>query len=182
QRPQHLVVTTFPVEGLDGRKMSSSWGNTINFNDEPDEMYGKVMSVRDELIEKYLTVLTRVPLSEIPGIIAQHPKDAKMRLAREIVTIYHGADAAAQAEENWTTTFSEGGVPEDMPEIPVSGSEKISDKLVETGIVPSKSELRRLQDASAISEVGGETIANVDAIEKRPVVLRIGKHRFVRIV
>ncbi len=170
------------MEGLDGRKMSSSWGNTINFNDEPSDMYGKIMSVRDELVEKYFILLTRVPMDEIVKIMQNHPKEAKMRLAREITAMYHGTDGAAKAEENFVATFQKGGIPEDLPEIAVARGEKISDALVSAGIVASKSELRRLQQAGAISDVEGGTISDLDSRTERPLTLRIGKHRFVTIV
>jgi tyrosyl-tRNA synthetase len=165
-----------------GELMSKSRGTGVFLNTTTSEMYGQIMAQPDEMVRPLFVNCTRLPFEEIDAIMTGHPKDAKMRLAKEIVTIFHGADAAAKAEENFTTTFQKGGVPEDVAEISVSGGEKVSDKLVEAKIVSSKTELRRLQDAEAISEVGGEAIANVDAIEKRPIVLRIGKHRFVKII
>ena len=92
------------IEGLDGRKMSSSWGNTIALTAAPSDMYGKVMSMADSDIANYFEVCTRVPLQEVRDIerglkdSTLHPKDAKMRLAREIVTLYHGVHAARAAE------------------------------------------------------------------------------------
>jgi tyrosyl-tRNA synthetase len=177
-----FVLGTRLIEGLDGRKMSKTYENCVYLEDSSDEMYGKLMTLRDDLMQTYFEAATDMPMEEVQAILEGHPKEAKMRLAREIVTMYHSTEAATQAEENWTKTFSDGGVPEDMLEISVSAGEKVSDKLVEAGIVASKSELRRLQEGGAISEVGGDVHANVDSIDKRPIVLRIGKHRFVRII
>lgn len=180
QRPQHVVLTTFPIEGLDGRKMSSSWGNTINFNDSATDMYGKVMSVRDELIEKYFTLLTRIEQKEIQTIITGHPKEAKMRLAREIVTMYHSKDAAEKAEKQFTTAFSEGGVPENIPEAKITNGTLLLDALATLG--ESKSELRRLISQGAVGEVGGESFLDPAMAIERSMTLRIGKHRFLKII
>ena len=98
--------------------MSSSWGNTINFTDEPADMYGKVMSMSDTLVDDYFMLCTRVSVSEIEIMKEEressvlHPRDMKMRLAREIVTMYHGAENAELAEKNFTETLSKGGNPE----------------------------------------------------------------------
>src|SRR3989344_2713988 len=106
QEQQAIVMTTFPVLGLDGRKMSSSWGNTINFSDEPNEMFGKIMSMVDGQVQNYFEVCTRVSIKEIKKIMAGHPKEAKIRLAFEITKIYHGEETAKKAQENFKETFS----------------------------------------------------------------------------
>ncbi|MDP4020793.1 MAG: tyrosine--tRNA ligase, partial [Candidatus Adlerbacteria bacterium] len=120
QPPQQVVMTTFPIEGPDGRKMSSSWGNTINFNDSPETMYGRIMSIRDELVEKYFTLLTRVSVPEVQEILRGHPRDAKKRLAKEIVTLYHGPDAAEKAAAGFMK-------PDDAPTIEVARGKKVRD-------------------------------------------------------
>jgi tyrosyl-tRNA synthetase len=180
QRPQHIVMTTFPIEGTDGRKMSSSWGNTINFSDVPNEMYGKLMSVRDELVEKYFTLLTRVPLKEISAIMQSHPKEIKMRLALEIVSMYHNPSAAEKAQEEWINTFSKGEAPTDIPETSVAAGAKYIDALAVLG--DSKSELRRLAEQGAISTEHGKKIEDLSSEVSHTVTLRIGKHRFLKIV
>ena len=168
QDSQDILMTEL-LEGLDGRKMSSSWGNVINITDEPVDMYGKVMSIKDELVERYLKLATRVPLSEIPEIIKMHPKDSKMRLAREIVSMYHGVEEAKKAEEDFNTKFSKGGVPDDIQTVKAAKDKPLAEILIESGLVSSKTEFRRLEEAGAIEE-------------KESGVYRIGKHRFLKIL
>ena len=183
QEPQDIVMTTFPIEGVDGRKMSSSWGNTINFSDAPNDMFGKVMRVHDDLLERYLTLLTRMPLDEIQEILKQHPRDAKMHLAREIVRMYHGEEAARDAKKTFIATFSERTAPEDIPELSAVKGTILANALVAGGIVESKSEFRRLVGQGAIHIMNtGETIADESYVIHGPLILKVGKWRFVKIV
>lgn len=169
-----FVLTTRLIEGIDGRKMSKSFNNCIYLDDAPGDMYGKLMAVKDELVQTYFECTTDVPMEEIPSILAGHPKEAKMRLAREIVTIYHSADAATKAEEAWVSTFSKGEVPEDVPTAPAG---KLRD--IVGGV--STSELRRLVEQGAVSYVeSGEKISSIDA-DISSGTIRIGKHRFIRV-
>ena len=171
QRPQNVVLNPL-IDGLDGTKMSSSRGNVINLTAAPADMYGKVMSMADAQVRTYFTLCTRVPMDKVEEIVAGHPKDAKMRLAREIVTMYHDARAAKRAEDDWQKTFSQGGVPEDVPAVPGG---KLRDVVKDI----STSELRRLVDAGAVSYVeSGEKVVSIDAEIKG--VIRIGKHRFLK--
>lgn len=173
QRPQNIVMNPL-IEGLDGRKMSSSWGNTIPLTAAPGEMYGKVMSMADEQVRTYFQLCTRVPMSEVEEVLKGHPKEAKMRLAREIVTLYHGAKAASAAEADWQRTFSEGGVPADAP---AAASGKLRDIVKDI----SMGELRRLVEQGAVSSVTtGEKITSIDT-EIKNDTLRIGKHRFLKV-
>ncbi len=181
QAPQHIVMTTFPIEGTDGRKMSSSWGNTINFSDEPADMYGKVMSVRDELVEKYFMLLTRVPTDDIKTILARHPKEAKMRLAREIVAMYHSAEAAKKAEEGFEKMFSKGEVPEDVQARSVAKDTPLRSVLSDV-FSESGAKVRTNFQQGAISEVGGEVITDANTLVTRDMTLRYGKHRFLKII
>lgn len=167
QEPQD-VLTTDLIEGTDGRKMSSSWGNVINVTDSSNDMYGKVMSVKDELAKRYFELCTRVPMNEIEEITKQHPKESKMRLALEITKMYHGDVEARRAQENFEETFSKGGIPKDIPLAKVKEGTPLVDTLLEQGIVSSKAEFNRLNKEGAIKE-----------IEKS--VYRIGKHRFLKI-
>jgi tyrosyl-tRNA synthetase len=189
QPPQQVVLGPL-IPGLDGRKMSSSWGNTINFLDEPMDMYGKVMSLRDELLIQYFEVFTRVPLSDVADLAhgfqggALHPKEVKMRLAREIVTMYHGSDEAVQAEENFMNAFQKGGVPDDLEEVRVAAGSGLIEALVGAGVVASKAEARRLITAGAVSQPlsGDGKITDVEYEIRASVVLRVGKKRFVSFV
>src|SRR3989344_579826 len=185
QEPQDVIMNPL-VEGLDGRKMSSSWGNTINLTAEPADMYGKVMSMRDEEILTYFTLCTRVPMSRVElmkDLFNQteiSPRDAKMELAREIVTLYHAADAAQKAEEAFVSTFQKGAVPDEVDEVVRAEGETYADALVRAGVVASKAELSRLLSAGAVSD------ANTgEKYEKLPTgagtTLKIGKRRFVKL-
>jgi tyrosyl-tRNA synthetase len=168
QESQDILMTEI-LEGTDGRKMSSSWGNVINILDAANDMYGKVMSVRDDLVPKYFELATRVPLSEVNDILKLHPKEAKMRLAREITALYHGEGEAQHAEEDFNSKFTKGSVPTDVPEAKAGKDESLVDVLIREGLVKSKTEFNRLESAGAIEE-------------KENGVYRIGKHRFLKIV
>lgn len=184
QQPQDVLLNPL-IEGLDGRKMSSSWGNTIALTAEPADMYGKVMSMSDAQLGTYFELCTRVPQDEVRQItqgLAQgsaHPKEAKMRLAREIVALYHSAGAARLAEEEFTKTFSKGELPENAPAVSVSRGTLLREAL--KGQVESMSELRRLASAGALREIGGDVLKDIDAPIERDMALRIGKHRFLKI-
>lgn len=194
QPPQAIIMTTFPIEGTDGRKMSSSLGNTINFGDEPNDMYGKVMRVRDELIQRYFEVLTRVPCDEVQklktsltagtaGTTGNNLRDAKMRLAREIVTLYHGVQAARDAEAVFVEVFQKGATPEDTKEISVPRGTLLLDALVMEHILPSKSEARRLLDAGGVRNADtGERLEDQHTRITEPITLKVGKRMFVRLI
>jgi tyrosyl-tRNA synthetase len=186
--PEQDILTTSMLEGTDGRKMSTSWGNVINITDEANDMYGKVMSVRDDLIQKYFLLCTDISISEIEEIknsiqSGTNPKDIKMRLAREIVAIYHTKEKAEKAEENFINTFKKGGVPDDIEEMEVVKGILLVDVLLEKNIIASKSEWRRLLDEGAISvvESGGKITDPFITIDKS-ASYKIGKRRFIKIV
>lgn len=184
--PEQDVLTVEMLEGTDGRKMSTSWGNIITIVDEPFDMYGKVMAVRDDLIAKYFLLTTDVPESDIEVMKQEmangsNPKDFKMRLAREIVTLYHGADAAANAEEQFVNTFKKGGVPDDAETVDAAKGSLLADVLVGKGIVPSKSEWRRLIDGGAVEHVtSGAKVTDPFALAEDGAY-KVGKRRFVKI-
>jgi tyrosyl-tRNA synthetase len=183
QEPQDILMNPL-INGTDGRKMSSSWGNTINLLSEPNDMYGKVMSMQDSEILPYLTICTRVPLEEIAVIKTQleegaNPRDAKMRLAREIVALYHGAEAGVSAQEAFTETFQKGVVPEDVAEI----QKEYIENMIAAGIVASKSELTRLLEAGGVRNAeGGEKLDAIPVSVSEPTILKIGKRRFVKLM
>lgn len=184
QKPQNIILNPL-IAGLDGRKMSSSWGNTINLTAEPNDMYGKVMSLHDDLIIDYFTLVTRVPLGEVEehgralagGI---NPRDLKMKLAREIVRLYQGAEAAEQAENNFVTTFQKKEIPAEIPEIEMMAGESLVDLLLRAGLVESKSDFRRLIEGGAINLMMGEKISDPSAIATVGVY-KIGKKKFIKI-
>jgi tyrosyl-tRNA synthetase len=183
QDAQNILMNPL-IHGLDGRKMSSSWGNVINLTAEPSDMYGKVMSMADASIIDYFTYVTRVPLLEISKIkealaSGMNPKEAKMKLAREVVTIYHSAKKAALAEDAFVRTFSDKQIPENIPVVRFRADLALS--LVEAGVVASKSELTRLFKAGAVRNAEtGEKLMSFDGLAM-PTVLKIGKRTFVRL-
>jgi len=187
QKPQDILMTELLL-GLDGRKMSSSWGNTINILDSKEDMYGKVMSMDDKEMVSYFMLCTRVPVSEIEKIKkdldagASHPRDIKMRLAREITTIYHGEEDALKAEESFVKTFQKKGSPEDIEEISVNSGEKLIDVMADGKIVKSKTEARRLITDGAVKTIeNDEKITDTDYALEKNITLKIGKKRFVKI-
>ncbi len=179
QEPQDILMNPL-IDGLDGTKMSSSRGNYIALTATPSDMFGKVMSMGDSMVETYFNLCTRVPLEEIPGILQLHPKEAKLRLAYEITALYNGVDAAQKAQEEWESTFSKGETPTDVPETSVAFGTKYIDALATLGL--SKSELRRLGEQGAIGEVGGDTVKDLQKEIQSTQTLRIGKHRFLKII
>ena len=188
QEPQNVLMTDL-IEGVDGRKMSSSWGNTINFLDNPNEMYGKIMSVRDDLILRYFELLTRISLEALKEYEkklknGENPKKIKMALASEIVKIYHGEKEALKAEENWEKTFSSGGIPQDIKTIKVKINLPLVDLLIKQGFVSSKTEFRRLIQEGAIKFKAGieeKKILDPNTLINESGALKIGKKRFIKI-
>lgn len=186
QTKQNIIVGTM-LEGTDGRKMSTSWGNVITVVDEPFDMFGKLMSVRDELIVKYFTLCTDVSLEEIGRIEKDltdsntNPKDVKLRLATDVVTLYHGEMAASLAKNAWIETFQKGGVPENIDELHASKERELGDVLVEAGIVSSKTDWRRLVKDGAVCDEKDNAISDPKVLVSN-TTLKIGKKRFAKIV
>jgi tyrosyl-tRNA synthetase len=191
---EKFVVTTRLIEGTDGRKMSKTYDNCIYLDDSPKDMYGKTLSIKDDLIAVYMECCTDIPMKEILKIEQKmrdgaNPKEFKMRLARELVTMYHDEDAAIKAEEEFSSVFAKGGIPEDMPEAKAKKGEVLIDLLVREKIVASKSEARRLIDQKAVS-IDGELIDTHDfgfegltpeALAKG-VIVKVGKRKFVKVI
>lgn len=170
------ILTTHLIPGLDGRKMSSSWGNTINITDEPDDMYGKIMSMDDAMIEPYTVHCTRMVLGEAPA----HPRDAKMRLARELVRMYWGGDSAHEAEDRFITQFQKKEIPNDIPTLSVQDGESVTDIIIRTGFVMSKAEARRMITQGGVT-LDGEKIMDPATHVTRAGVLRVGKRHIIRL-
>lgn len=189
QEPQDILMNNL-IEGTDGRKMSSSWGNTINLTDDANAMFGKVMSMGDGLIVKYFLHATRVPMEEIAQLEKElqgglNPRDAKLRLAGEIVKIYHGEDAARQAREFFIATFSKKEIPTEVPELKLEGAEmKLVEILLKSGNATSASDAKRKIEQGGVS-VEGEKITDPNFVVDKELngkVLKIGKMGFVRII
>ncbi len=183
-QPPQDIITNPLIEGLDGRKMSSSWGNTVNLFDEPNDMYGKVMSLRDEFIIKYMRLCTRIPLAEIAEYEKQleggvNPRDIKMRLASELVSMYHGAEAAVHAQEYFVTTFTKKEIPAEMTIFKTQNFNLI-DVLSDSGLASSRSDARRLIGEGAV-KINHEVIEDVHYVTSPGQVLQKGKIHFIKI-
>lgn len=189
-QPEQNIMNLQMVEGTDGRKMSTSWGNIITIVDDAYDMFGKIMSVRDDLIGKYFLLCTDVSQSEILEIElgmqnGENPMQYKKQLAREIVTLYHNADEATDAQTNWEKTFSEGGLPDIITEIKSEPSKLLSEVLVENNILDSKTEFRRLTDEGGIKiihdNLSEEKITDFQYKLDKTIILKVGKKKFVKI-
>lgn len=185
-KPEQDILIMRMVEGTDGRKMSTSWGNLITIVDEPNEIFGKLMSISDELITKYLLLTTDMPEAEIMDIGGRmekgelNPRDAKMDLAQRVVEIYYGNNEAEIAKNNFIETFQKGGVPEDVREVEVETGVNLSDVLLGEGLVVSKADFRRLIDGNAV-EIDENRINDLQYKIEKACLVKVGKHRFLKI-
>ncbi|MEK7063126.1 MAG: tyrosine--tRNA ligase [Patescibacteria group bacterium] len=180
QQPQNILTLALLTDAT-GKKMSKTGGATVYVTDTPDDMFGKTMSVPDELVRQYFISMTRLPMSEVDAAVVGHPKEAKMRLGSELVRMYHGEAAASEAKANFDRAFTKGGVPENVPEVAV-GDEGLMDALVAARIVESKSDYRRLLSDGAIRIVETDEKISERSLPPYGQTLRIGKHRFVKVV
>ena len=190
QEPQ-VVITTPLLEGTDGvNKMSKSLGNYIGITEDPDSMFGKLMSISDELMWRYFELLSFRPLSEIAALHGQaasgrNPRDVKFELAREIVARFHDAAAAERAQRNFTARVSEKAVPQDLPVkvVPVeSGGLRLANLLKEAGLAASTTEARRKIEEGAV-RIDGARVSDLALTLKAGAehVLQVGAKRFARV-
>ncbi len=190
QEPQ--VVITMPIlEGLDGvQKMSKSLANYIGITDPPDEMFGKLMRISDDLMWRYLELLSFRPLSDILSWRKEveaglNPRDVKVRLAEELVARFHDTAAANKANENFVARFRHGAMPDEMPEIELSAPEgglPIANLLKDAGLVSSTSEAFRMIKQGAV-KIDGEKVSDRSLVIEAggPHVYQVGKRRFARV-
>ncbi|MDI6862464.1 MAG: tyrosine--tRNA ligase [Pseudothermotoga sp.] len=190
QEPQ--IVMTMPIiEGTDGKlKMSKSYGNYIAFNDPPNEMFGKLMSIPDWLIVKYMRLLTNISEEEIEEYERSmkegkiNPRDVKMKLAFEITKFFHGEDEAREAQEHFVKVFSKRELPEEMPTVHLDRDHvELVELLMKLNVAESKSEAKRLIQQGGV-KLDGEKITDIHAqitldSEK---ILKVGKRHFFRLV
>ncbi|HEX9679732.1 MAG TPA: tyrosine--tRNA ligase [Candidatus Saccharimonadales bacterium] len=183
---EKFVLTTPMINGTDGQPMSKTSGNCVWLDDLAPDMYGKLMSVSDEQIIPYLELCTDVPLVEVADLKQQieagaNPKEAKMRMAREITTIWHDNAAAQTAQEQWTAQFSGGELPEDIPSLELGvGSWELAELLVKTKLASSKSDAKRLIEQGGVRL--NQNKLDTDSVDiKSGDILQAGKRRFVRV-
>jgi tyrosyl-tRNA synthetase len=184
----NIGITMSILPGTDGEiRMSKSMGNHIPITGDPKDMYGKVMSIPDKAMGIYSRLVTRWTPSEIEEIEASladgamHPKEAKMKLAREVVSIYHGEFAAGKAEEEFIKVFQEQGQPDEMEEYKLQKGETVLDVLENAGLTESRSETRRLIKQNAV-RLNNEKLDDPHAKFPGKGVLQVGKRRFIKVV
>ncbi len=188
QEPQ-IILTVPLLEGTDGKnKMSKSLDNYIGITEPPNEMYGKVMSIPDELVVRYFKLVLyydESQLKEVEKAMRENPRDTKARLAYEIVRLFHSEDAARRAAAEFDRIFRERQAPSDMPEFAVPPEGKnIVDIIYELGFARSKSEARRIVSQGG-AKVDGEKVTNIEAVivpKEEGSVLKVGKRKFARLV
>jgi tyrosyl-tRNA synthetase len=184
QEAQDVLMVEL-LEGTDGRKMSSSWGNTINIFDKPEDMFGKLMTIRDDLVEKYFIFTTRLSESEIKDVIKnnKNPRDQKLILAETVVTLYHDKKLAEAAKEKFISQFSNKELPEDIKEVKVKpGKYLLVDLLVDVKLADSKSEAKRLLQQNGVKI--NQSLPKSDLLEikqKNDLIIQVGKRKFVKI-
>ena len=176
---QQVVITTPLLEGTDGvQKMSKSYGNYIGINEPPKDMFGKIMSISDELMLKFYEVLTDEDLDKVKKI---HPKIAKLQLGELIVSQYHCTEAAKQARVEFEKVFSQKEIPQDLPEYKLKNQENIIAILINSGLVKSGNEARRLIKEGAIF-FEDTKINSIDFMPGQSGTLKVGTRRFLKLI
>ena len=187
QRPQQCFMTALLV-GTDGvHKMSKSLGNYIGVDESPNDIYGKVMALADNMIIQYFELLTDVPDSELNDFKRQiagntlNPMILKKRLAVELVTNLHGREEAVKADENFTNVFQKREMPEEITEIEVTADEDVRDIITRANIAKSKSDATRLLQQGAVS-IDGVKITSGKTAYQDGNIIKVGKHHFIKVV
>lgn len=180
-----FVLTTKLIEGTDGRKMSKTYDNCIWLEDSATDMYGKTMRIEDRLITTYMECCTSIPLEEITAIQksiqkGENPMQYKKKLAEEIVRQYHGEDAAKKAALGFSSVFSKGELPEEIPEMKAKKWESLLDLLLRAKMIASKGEGRRLIEQKGIHR-DNSAVDDISALAL-PGVYKVGKRKFVRVL
>jgi tyrosyl-tRNA synthetase len=185
QKPLVGIITGI-LPGTDGvQRMSKSTGNIVPINTGAEDMYGKLMSIPDMAMGKYMRLATRWSPHEIEAFEKEvssgniHPRDAKMRIAREITSIFYGDGDAQKAEEAFVRTFQQKEIPDEMPEYSLKEGQTVLDVVLDAKLAASRSEARRLFDQKGI-RLDGETVERGDVPFPHPGVLQVGKRKFLR--
>ena len=183
-----IIITTPLIEGTDGvEKMSKSYDNYIGFSDSASDIYGKTLSIPDELIVKYFEYCTRVDdLTQIKDSLKDgtgNPRDLKRRLARELVSIYHNSDTSLKAEQDFDNLFIKKDVPDNISEIKIDSDKKLIEIMVSNNMVASNGEAKRMikQGAVKINENKVSDI-NVEISPDSNIILKVGKRKFLKII
>lgn len=187
---QQVLILLPLLEGIDGvEKMSKSLGNSIGILDDAHEMFGRLMSIPDHLMPKYFEYLTRVPKDEIQSVLSSHPRDAKIRLAKEIVSLYHNPEIAQQEVEKFVSEFSKKEIPSDISEeLVLEEKSNLLDQLVAAKVFPSKNEAKRAFQQGGISYAESQNsnltkLSLEHDLSQLPseLILKVGKRRWIKI-
>ena len=187
---QQVLILLPLLEGIDGvEKMSKSLGNSIGILDDAHEMFGRLMSIPDHLMPKYFEYLTRVPKDEIQSVLSSHPRDAKIRLAKEIVSLYHSPEIAQQEVEKFVSEFSKKEIPSDISEeLVLEEKSNLLDQLVAAKVFPSKNEAKRAFQQGGVSYAEGQNsnltkLSLEHDLSQLPdgFILKVGKRRWIKI-
>lgn len=182
-----IVMTFQMLEGTDGRKMSKSYDNYVGVNDLPNDMFGKIMSITDDLIIKYFTLCTDLEMSEIKELenkmsAGENPRNLKSRLAYEIVSIYHGEGKARLAQEEFDNVFKNKEKPADIEKVSIDNDINIIELITKFNLVSSNSEARRMIDQGAV-KVDDKKVENIDfVVSKDKHTIQVGKRKFLEII
>ena len=184
-----VVITFSLLEGTDGRKMSKSFNNMIGVDDKAQDMFGKIMSLKDEFIIRYFVLATDVSMARVKKIEAdikkgENPKNAKTKLAYEIVKMYHGEERAKKAEKAFKAQFSKREIPEEMPTFKMLPKPtKLVDMLFDLKLVSSKTDARRLIKQGAV-DIDGATIFDIDEAltPYKGMIIKVGKRKWAKII
>ncbi|MFA6513921.1 MAG: tyrosine--tRNA ligase [Patescibacteria group bacterium] len=184
QEPQNIITNPL-IEGLDGRKMSSSWGNTVNLLDAPSEMFGKIMSLQDEFIIKYFVLLTRISEVKIKEYqkaleTGANPKDYKILLAKEIVKIYHSEQDAKEQEENFIKVFSKKEIPDEIEELKPAAYNIVA-ILIEAKFATSKTDAKRVIEQGGV-KVDKKVIKDPEFCVASGSIIQKGKIKFLKVI
>jgi len=178
-QPKQVVITMPLLEGTDGvQKMSKSLDNYIGINESPQEMFGKIMSISDKLMLRYYELLTA---EDLEGVKKMHPKEAKLRLAENIIGQYHPQKEASRASQEFERVFSQKELPQDMAEYKTDGTKTIISILLSSGLVKSGNEARRLIKQGAIV-FDNSPIDKENFSPQRSGILKVGSRRFLKVV
>ena len=189
QDPQ-CIITLPLLEGTDGvEKMSKSYGNHIGLNDTPEDMYGKTLSISDDMIVKWFTLAADADESVVKNAeerLAEpsvNPMEVKRDLARAVVELYYDGKTATQAENHFNTVVVGKGIPDDIPEFSLSSEDLIVNVIFDAGLLQSKGEARRMIKQGAV-KLDGESVTNIQAtiLLKSEQILKVGKRRFLKVI
>ncbi|MEK7560582.1 MAG: tyrosine--tRNA ligase [Patescibacteria group bacterium] len=181
-KDKFIIAVNLMENPKTGELMSKSKGAGVFLDTGPEEMYGAIMAQPDEMIEPLFINCTRIPLGEKDALLSEGPRQAKARVALDIVARFYGRERAQRAEAEFEKIFRTGGVPDDIPEITITSPGELGDQLIAAGIIKSKTEWHRLIADGAIRNKDGVPLAHLSLIPSSTIILKIGKRRFVRIV